>query len=369
MAIKKDYQEIVGKSFGCLIVQEILPHVPHTNRMCEVRCSCGTVFEVRVGNILSGNTASCGCTRGKRQRHDLTGKTFGYWTVLYRIESDDRHSKWMCECSCGNKKEVYQDNLTGKKSISCGCQQQEHLPNFKDRTGTTQGKLFVIRRAENKDKQRRGVWWECRCVCGKELTLSTSQLYKRVSCGCGMWAERTIVDITGNKYGKLTAIRRVARPKSGSNKQYWLCRCDCGNDFVVIRANLTSGNTRSCGCLDDRENGHPVSQQQRKIHEMLGGELNYRMGLFSIDIAFPEKKYAIEYDSHYWHSKKKDSDQRKEEMLKESGWKLFRILSVYSVPTKEQLEGAIQLLDMGLPSVELVMDDWYQRDIRGRRND
>jgi hypothetical protein len=29
----------------------------------------------------------------------------------------------------------------------------------------------------------------------------------------------------------------------------WLCRCDCGNEIGVITSYLTSGDTKSCGCL------------------------------------------------------------------------------------------------------------------------
>ena len=53
-------------------------------------------------------------------------------------------------------------------------------------------------------------------------------------------------DITGQKFGKLTVIKRV-----GSDKNYntlWLCKCECGNEKVVARYRLINGNTSSCGC-------------------------------------------------------------------------------------------------------------------------
>jgi Recombination endonuclease VII len=54
-------------------------------------------------------------------------------------------------------------------------------------------------------------------------------------------------DITGEKFGKLTAIRPVGQSKTG--KYIWLCSCDCGKERSVKIDNLTSGHTRSCGCL------------------------------------------------------------------------------------------------------------------------
>jgi len=49
-------------------------------------------------------------------------------------------------------------------------------------------------------------------------------------------------DISGEKFGKLTAKKY----KPGGR---WLCKCDCGNETSVHTGSLTSGNTKSCGCL------------------------------------------------------------------------------------------------------------------------
>lgn len=61
------------------------------------------------------------------------------------------------------------------------------------------------------------------------------------------------VDLTGQRFGRLTIIKRVYNSKDG--RVQWLCRCDCGNKTIVKSISLQSGNTRSCGCLykDSRE--------------------------------------------------------------------------------------------------------------------
>ena len=38
------------------------------------------------------------------------------------------------------------------------------------------------------------------------------------------------VDITGQVFGKLTAIKRDGRDKR--NNALWLCRCECGNECI-----------------------------------------------------------------------------------------------------------------------------------------
>ncbi len=54
-------------------------------------------------------------------------------------------------------------------------------------------------------------------------------------------------DITGQKFGRLTAIRVVGKTKNGIT--IWLCKCDCGNTTEVRSTCLRSGESQSCGCI------------------------------------------------------------------------------------------------------------------------
>ena len=54
------------------------------------------------------------------------------------------------------------------------------------------------------------------------------------------------LDITGQKFGKLTAISKAA---SRNGKTYWLCKCDCGTEKEIQTSHLMDGRTLSCGCL------------------------------------------------------------------------------------------------------------------------
>jgi len=58
-------------------------------------------------------------------------------------------------------------------------------------------------------------------------------------------------DITGERFGRLTAIRIARREHyQKGTRIYWLCKCECGQERVVISTALMSGNTKSCGCLN-----------------------------------------------------------------------------------------------------------------------
>lgn len=55
------------------------------------------------------------------------------------------------------------------------------------------------------------------------------------------------IDMTGLKYGRLTAIKTIEPDKGEQLK--WLFRCDCGNEVALPGPQVRKGNTRSCGCL------------------------------------------------------------------------------------------------------------------------
>src|SRR5699024_360228 len=55
------------------------------------------------------------------------------------------------------------------------------------------------------------------------------------------------LDVTGKKFGRLTATKRTT--PIGEPKTKWLCKCDCGNEAEVYITYLTLGDTQSCGCL------------------------------------------------------------------------------------------------------------------------
>lgn len=51
----------------------------------------------------------------------------------------------------------------------------------------------------------------------------------------------------GERYGRLLVTSHAG--KDARNKHLWLCKCDCGNEKVVVSDNLSSGKSNSCGCL------------------------------------------------------------------------------------------------------------------------
>lgn len=61
------------------------------------------------------------------------------------------------------------------------------------------------------------------------------------------------LDLTGQKYGRLTAVKDCGRNSRGL--VLWLCNCDCGKTKVVNSHYLRGGNVQSCGCLKTEGRG------------------------------------------------------------------------------------------------------------------
>jgi len=55
----------------------------------------------------------------------------------------------------------------------------------------------------------------------------------------------------GKKYGRLTIIEPTGG-KTQDRKKIYKCKCDCGNIHYAEISNLKSENTKSCGCLHER---------------------------------------------------------------------------------------------------------------------
>lgn len=116
---------------------------------------------------------------------------------------------------------------------------------FIDKTGNRYGLLTVMHRVANRSGK---VYFHCRCDCGRELdvrsdSLTADKIHR--SCGCYQKTRSpaTFKDETGARYGKLQVIER----DTTKERVYWLCQCDCGNVTSVRGDELRNGRIVTCG--------------------------------------------------------------------------------------------------------------------------
>ncbi len=56
-----------------------------------------------------------------------------------------------------------------------------------------------------------------------------------------------IVNMIGQKFGKLTVKERAGSTPKGAAR--WKCQCKCGNETIILGTSLRAKLTESCGCL------------------------------------------------------------------------------------------------------------------------
>jgi len=226
----------------------------------------------------------------------------------------------------------------GNKGFDCkGKEWIKHIPSSSDRSINLSGKKFnlltVLFRVEG---QKRKPKWLCLCDCGKLITVTSSHLKDGhvKSCGC---LQR--VDLINKRFFNLLVLEKVYNNGVGTGK--WKCLCDCRNITYVTTNHLTSGHTKSCGCVKSigektiinilKENN--ISFETQKIFKNCKNpDTNYNL---KFDF-YIENNFLLEYDGeqHFiergWNTKEnleknKKLDILKDQWCKENGIPLKRI--------------------------------------------
>lgn len=124
-----------------------------------------------------------------------------------------------------------------------------------DWSGKRVGHLTVGTRVAS-DKQG-NAQWSCKCDCGNDVVVRGAFLKRQMYCSmsCRLYIESIRLDLTGQRFGRLTAVRFLEI--GASRKAKWLFLCDCGNQVESIADEVLQGSTRSCKCIRVR---HGLSQ-------------------------------------------------------------------------------------------------------------
>lgn len=108
------------------------------------------------------------------------------------------------------------------------------------------------------------VVWSCLCGCGESCDLTTGQFATLTHPSCGCCRPTKGEDLTGRVFGRLTVLSREQFSDKYTFK--WNCSCECGGTAKVKRGALTSGNTKSCGCMKlEALHNHNATQGIHKL--------------------------------------------------------------------------------------------------------
>lgn len=151
------------------------------------------------------------------------------------------------------------------------------MGKFIDLTGQKFGKLTVLYRDKSIicSNGNRRTTWRCKCDCGNEKTIRGDALANGRTKSCGNCNN----DLTGRKFDRLTALYKVGTDKVGH--AIWRCACDCGNEIDVLATNLIQRYTQSCGCFH--------SERCSELGENLVGQKFGKLTVMSLDSIRPRK--------------------------------------------------------------------------------
>lgn len=117
------------------------------------------------------------------------------------------------------------------------------MPKFIDITGQEFNNIKVIKRGPKKNNR---IMWECQCHCGNTFFTEGYSLRTGHTKSCGCLKNINKINEIGNKYEKLTVIEAANSDSYGNS--LWKCKCDCGNEVIILGKSLRNGSAKSCGC-------------------------------------------------------------------------------------------------------------------------
>lgn len=184
--------------------------------------------------------------------------------------------------------------------------------------------------------------------------------YNKMQSGYGCPYCAGTAPLTAGDYAYLAELLGMfwlgPMPDSIGDKTNW--QCQDGHVFTTTYAILKRSGL--CPNCQYRINGQKTSRQQRKLAEMLSGEVNHRVGTKSVDIAIVRDgiQIAVEYDAWYWHGERQSYDAERDQYLISQDWRVLHVKSDDFLPALSQLNAAIATLLAGETYTEIILDDW-----------
>lgn len=198
------------------------------------------------------------------------------------------------------------------------------------------------------------VW---RCAAGHQWRASYNQIHRTRQC----WQCSDTFPRTRDDYLVLAAERGFEWlgpfPDNAMQKTEW--KCSKGHTWPAPYTSIKRGNR--CPSCVNMVNGTLVSKNQLALCEMVGGKPNEeKVGRFTPDVVkrINGVQIAIEYDSWFFHGADPERDKKRDDFFREAGWRVLRIRSNKLLPSKAQLDEAIQKLIDGALWWDIELEDW-----------
>lgn len=242
----------------------------------ECVCSCGNRKFINYYSAKRGDTRSCGCLQ-QENRIKMATTHNGSKTRLYRIwrslfercnNPKCKEYKWygakgvkVCEEWTNNFTAFRDWALSHGYSDDLTIDRINHNGNYEpDNCRWADWITQQNNRSSNRFYTHKGTT-KTIAEWARGYGIPESNLITRMRKGWDFEDALTrpkvdnVVRMEGKKFNHLLVIKRAPKPKNIKGRgYYYFCRCDCGNEKIILGASLRSGNTKSCGCDLGRRN-------------------------------------------------------------------------------------------------------------------
>ena len=181
------FKDITGQRFGRLTAIGPTDKRQGTNIVWAFLCDCGRTIERTTSHIPSDAACPICKPKGYNLRKIKPGMRYGKLITVECLGKEGKEYVWLLKCDCGKTIQLPVSHFCSGNTKSCGCLRQitcrENSPH-KDLTGKTFGKLAVLHESGRDNKGQ--LLWLCKCSCGREATVSTSDLNNGKALTCGV---------------------------------------------------------------------------------------------------------------------------------------------------------------------------------------
>jgi len=170
--------ELLGKTFGYLVVVGYQYSESTNIFLWECLCECGDITLAKAADLTSGSKKSCGCLKSP----NLVGGKFGKLTVIEKLnEKRYGYHLWKVQCDCGTYDVAITSHLKSGNKKSCGCL----VESIEDIRGLKRNLLTVEEVADFRSPKGE-ILWKFKCDCGNFTYVTRDKFMSShtKSCGC-----------------------------------------------------------------------------------------------------------------------------------------------------------------------------------------
>lgn len=203
------------------------------------------------------------------------------------------------------------------------------MKDYSNLINKTYYKITVIEKDYDMSIKKNRQYYVCRCECGNIKSIRADDLESNKVKSCGCYNSSTMKNITNQRFNNLIAIEYKY---TNNKKAYWLCECDCGNFIIVSQSNLHSNHTKSCGCIRRGDNTNNTNNTKKHFRNILKRVISDKLKESKYTCFISNKKTNLQV--HHIIS----FDYLYKKSISELGLTIYDDFNMYTKTQKEEID-------------------------------